>query len=86
MKERQKLIKQISFRLYDNPRDQKIYEFLQGSAQNQSEYIRSLIEHQMKQSEQISENKIVPIKPQKHSMQQEKPKKSFSSGFAGFRA
>ncbi len=86
MKERQKLLKQISFRLYDNPRDQKIYEFLQDTPQNQSEYIRSLIEQQMQRSTQ-TENKLIAIKPQKDtSKRKEKSKKSFSGGFAGFRA
>lgn len=86
MKERQKLLKQISFRLYDNPRDQKIYEFLQDTPQNQSEYIRSLIEQQMQRSTQ-TENKLITIKPRKDTTKQkEKPKKSFSGGFAGFRA
>lgn len=86
VKERQKLVKQISFRLYDNPRDQKIYKFLQDTPQSQSEYIRSLIEQQMQRSTQ-TENKLIAIEPQKDtSNQEEKPKKSFSGGFAGFRA
>lgn len=86
VKERQKLLKQISFRLYDNPRDRKIYEFLKDTPQSQSEYIRSLIEQQMKHSAQ-TENKLITIKPRKDTTKQkEKPKKSFSGGFAGFRA
>lgn len=48
MRKKQTLLKQISFRLYDNDRDRQIYEFLEGLEENQSIFIKAAVEQQIR--------------------------------------
>ena len=73
MKARKKQIKQVSFRLYDTPRDRKISKYLESLQENQAEYLRRLVEQQMSytMSEQLSE--IIHTEPVKRQMSSEGP-------------
>lgn len=90
MKARKKQIKQVSFRLYDTPRDRKISKYLESLQENQAEYLRRLVEQQMSytMSEQLSE--IIHTEPVKRQMKsiaevEKKSSKRLSGGFKGFR-
>ncbi len=90
MKERKKQIKQVSFRLYDTPRDRKIFEYLESLQENQAEYLRRLVEQQMYHSILEKSSKTVHIEPVKRQVENttevdKGPSKRLSGGFKGFR-
>lgn len=90
MKERKRQIKQVSFRLYDTPRDRKISKYLESLQENQAEYLRRLVEQQMDHLISEKSSKTVHIKPIKEQVENtaevnKSPSKRLSGGFKGFR-
>ncbi|MEY8737687.1 hypothetical protein AB9M75_10770 [Lactobacillus sp. AN1001] len=90
MKERKKQIKQVSFRLYDTPRDRKIFEYLESLQENQAEYLRRLVEQQMdhvisEKSSKIAHTEIVKEQVEDTAEIEKSPSKRLSGGFRGFR-
>lgn len=90
MKERKKQIKQVSFRLYDTPRDRKIFEYLESLQENQAEYLRRLVEQQMDHIMPEKSSKTTPIETLEEQVEdtaeiEKSPSKRLSGGFRGFR-
>lgn len=90
MKERKKQIKQVSFRLYDTPRDRKIFEYLESLQENQAEYLRGLVEQQIAHTIPEKSSKIVHIDTKKEQVRntaeiEKSSSKRLSGGFKGFR-
>lgn len=90
MKGKKRQLKQVSFRLYDTQRDRRINDFLESLGENQSEYLKRLVEQQIE---------VVPFEktpkdlygenaekmPDSDEKIEEKSQKRLSAGFKGFR-
>lgn len=90
MKERKRQIKQVSFRLYDTPRDRKIFEYLESLQENQAEYLRRLVEQQMdhvipEKSLKTAHTETVEGQVEDTAEIEKSPSKRLSGGFKGFR-
>jgi len=87
---RQKQLKQISFRLYDTQRDRRINNFLESLGENQSEYLRRLVEQQMARGaepvKKVPEISVETVKKVKTDIETKQgSKKRLSGGFKGFK-
>lgn len=90
MKGKKRQLKQISFRLYDTPRDRRINDFLEFLGENQSEYLKRLVEQQIGAvpSEKVPKalyGEIAEKQPDSDEKIDEKSQKRLSAGFKGFR-
>ncbi len=88
MKGKKRQLKQISFRLYDTPR--RINNFLESLGENQSEYLKRLVEQQIGAvpSEKVPKalyGEIAENQPDSDEKIEEKSQKRLSAGFKGFR-
>ena len=80
----------MSFRLYDTPRDRKIFEYLESLQENQAEYLRRLVEQQMDHAIPEKGSKTVHTETVKEQVEdtaeiEKSSSKRLSGGFRGFR-